>query len=217
MKQIQPDLWQTETENPAPGLTTHAYLLTRDDGNILFYNTGHKHEIDEMDALGGVAYQYLSHQDELGETLIYTRERFNAKLGGHVNEQAKFTSICPPDTLFDRRQTLLGNVEVILTPGHSPGSTSFLAKSPFGKRYLFTGDTLFLNKDREWQAGYIPGYSQKADLIESLRILQELEPDMVISSAFIGDPGYQEMPRTEWKFHVNLALEKLMKLRGAVR
>lgn len=30
MKQIQPDLWETEVESPFPGLTTHAYLLTRE-------------------------------------------------------------------------------------------------------------------------------------------------------------------------------------------
>lgn len=210
MKQIHPDLWQTEMENPAPGLTTHAYLLTRDDGNVLFYNTGHRHEIDKMAELGGVAYQYLSHQDELGETLNYVRERFNARLGGHLNEQAKFARIRSPDILFDKRQMHLGNVEVIPTPGHSPGSTSFLVESPLGKRYLFTGDTLYLNKDHVWQAGFITGYSQQDDLIGSLKILRELEPDMVISSAFAGDPGYKEMARTGWRSHVDLALEKLI-------
>lgn len=210
MKQIQPDLWQTETENPAPGLRTHAYLLTRDDGNILFYNTGYRHEIDKMDDLGGVAYQYLSHQDELGETLIYIRERFNARLGGHVNEQAKFASIFSPDILFDKREIHLGNVEVIPTPGHSPGSSSFLVEAPLGKRYLFTGDTLYLNKDNVWQAGFITGYSEKEGLIKSLKILQTLEPDVVISSAFSGEPGYQEMVRTDWHSHVSFALDNLI-------
>ena len=39
MHAILPDLWETEVEHPAPGLTTHAYLLVRPQGNILFYNT----------------------------------------------------------------------------------------------------------------------------------------------------------------------------------
>lgn len=210
MKQIQPDLWQTETENPIPGLTTHAYLLTRDDGNVLFYNTSHRHEIDNMAELGGVAYQYLSHQDELGETLKLIRERFNTRLGGHENELAKFAPICTPDVLFDKREVHLGNVEVIPTPGHTPGSTCFLVESPHGKRYLFTGDTLYPGKDGTWQAGLIPGYSDRDTLIESLKILRELEPDVVLSSAFGGDPGFQEMSRTDWRGHVDRALAKLI-------
>ena len=36
MRQIQTDLWETDVDSPFPGLTTHAYLLTRDDGNVLF-------------------------------------------------------------------------------------------------------------------------------------------------------------------------------------
>lgn len=31
MKQIQPDIWQTEVENPAKSLYAHAYLLLRDE------------------------------------------------------------------------------------------------------------------------------------------------------------------------------------------
>lgn len=210
MKQIQPDLWQTETENPLPGLTTHAYLLTRDDGNVLFYNTSHQHEIDNMAELGGVAYQFLSHQDELGETLKLIREQFGARLGGHVKELAKFTPICTPDILFDKREVQLGNIEVIPTPGHTPGSTCFLVESPQGKRYLFTGDTLYQGKDGTWQAGFISGYSDRDTLVESLKILRYFEPDVVLSSAFGGDPGFQEMLRTDWCGHVDRAREKLV-------
>ena len=33
MKQVQPDVWETESYSPFSGLNTHAYLLTRPDGN----------------------------------------------------------------------------------------------------------------------------------------------------------------------------------------
>lgn len=157
MKQIQPDLWETEVERPAPGLTTHAYLLIRDGGNVLFYNTGHLHEIEKMAELGGVAYQYLSHRDELGDSLKLIRDRFDAKLGGHVRERAEFARIRPPDILFDAREVHLGNIEVIPTPGHSPGSTCFLVRSPHGKTYLFTGDTLYLSEGAACRPATYPG------------------------------------------------------------
>lgn len=42
MKQIYPDLWQTSLEHPfGPQMSTHAYLLTRGTGSVLFYSSGH--------------------------------------------------------------------------------------------------------------------------------------------------------------------------------
>jgi hypothetical protein len=40
MRQVQPDLWETEVESPFPGLTTHAYLYQRVQGNVLFEEFG---------------------------------------------------------------------------------------------------------------------------------------------------------------------------------
>lgn len=210
MKQIQPDLWETEVESPFPGLTTHAYLLTRDDGNVLFYNTGHTHELDRMAELGGVAWHFLSHRDELGKTILQVRERFGAKLGGHRREREEFAKICAPDVLFDNRETLLGNIEVIPTPGHSPGSTCFLVASPTGKRYLFTGDTLYRGKGGVWDNGFLKGISDHDTLVESLRLLRALAPNVVISSAFAGTSGYQEMAPGDWPGHVDRAVAPLL-------
>lgn len=209
MKQIQPDLWETDAERPFPGLITHAYLLVRSGGNLLFYNTGHLHELDAMANRGGVAWQFLSHQDELGDSIRTIRERFNAKLGGHRNEEAAFRKICAPDVVFDRRETLLGEVEIIPTPGHTPGSTCFLVPSAEGKRYLFTGDTLYLGGEHNWRAGYIRGYSSREPLADSLGLLRDLEPDAVISSASPTGVGFTEMSPGEWPAHVDGALQRL--------
>jgi hydroxyacylglutathione hydrolase len=213
MRQVQPDIWETEVENPFPGLTTHAYLLTRDTGNVLFYNTGHRHEIEHMAQLGGVAYQFLSHRDELGEALKVVRQLHGARLGGHRAEREAFSRIVDPDILFERRETLLGNVEVIPTPGHSPGSTCFLVHSSTGKRYLFTGDTLFPDGKGGWRAGFIPGHStedDRAQMAESLLVLRELAPDVVFASAFSGDAGFQELRPADWPAQVDAAREHLL-------
>lgn len=218
MRQIQPDLWETQTESPAPGLTTHAYLLTREDGNVLFYNTGHRHEIDAMEGHGGVDYQFLSHEDELGESLEAIRKRYGAKLGGHIAEREAFARFRVPDIVFAQHETLLGNVEVIPTPGHSPGSTCFMVRSPSGKQYLFTGDTLYRTRQDRWNAGVIPGHTPPEALpvlAASLRLLDELEPDVVLSSAFAGDAGHQEMKPGEWRALVDRALKTLQR-KGSV-
>lgn len=212
MKQILPDVWETKTESPFPGLTTHAYLMVREQGNVLFYNTGNREEIDAFSELGGVAWQFLSHEDELGDTLGLIGERYGAKLGGHVNEREAFARYRAPDILFSRRERLLDGIEVIPTPGHSPGSSCFFVHSPHGQTYLFTGDTLFRSKDGSWVAGFISGHTtagQGRQMAESLELLRALAPNVVIGSAFSGTSGYQVMAPEEWPGHLDRALEGL--------
>ncbi len=208
MKQIQPDLWQTEVESPFPGLTTHAYLLTRDDGNLLFYNTGHLDDIDRMAELGDLRYQFLSHLDELGDSLNVIHERFGTRLGGHVREREAFARVREPDILFDKHETLLGNVEVIPTPGHTPGSTCFWVRSPHGKGYLFTGDTLYHAGGDTWKPGLLPGSDRDA-LIASLERLRQLAPDVVLSSACAEEPGFEIIEEGGWAARVDRALAAL--------
>jgi hydroxyacylglutathione hydrolase len=210
MRPIQPDLHETAVENPLPGLTTHAYLLLRDGGNVLFYNTGLEGELDRMAELGGVAYQLLSHEDEVGPSLRTIRARFGAKLGGHVAEREAFAQHVAPDILFDGRQTLLEHIEVIPTPGHTPGSTCFLVASPTtGLRYLFTGDTLFRDREGGWTAGFIRGHSDGPQLVDTLGLLEALDPDLVVGSAFGGDAGFERIPSGRWPVIVASARRRL--------
>lgn len=106
MRRIRPDLWETSTESPFPGLTTHAYLLERAGGNVLFYNTSHTHELDRIAELGGIAYQLLSHRDEIGESLNTILERFGSSLGGHIAEKAEFGRYRRPDLLLQQRERI---------------------------------------------------------------------------------------------------------------
>lgn len=213
MKQVQPDIWETEMQSPFPGLKTHAYLWIREEGNVLFYNTGHSHEIARFGDYGGVERQYLSHQDELGETLNEIAEHYGSILFGHSAELEAYSKVRSPDRLIERRETHLGCIEAIPTPGHSPGSTCFQVDSPTGKRYLFTGDTLYLDRKNRWTAGFIPGVhdeSIRPALADSLRTLRTLNPDVVFGSAFVGDYGFEEIPEGTWPGKVDAALDRLL-------
>lgn len=212
MRQIQPDLWETRTESPFPGLTTHAYLLIRSGGNILFYNTSHIDELDHMATLGGVAYQFLSHRDELGPSLNVICTRFDAQLGGHIAERDDFSRIRAPDILFDAQEEILDGLTVIPLPGHSPGSVAFDVVSSTGQRYLFTGDTLYRAQGNVWKAGFIPGHNTAEDAVlmtHSLKRLYTLEPDLVIGSAFGAKEGYEEMTPSQWRRRLDRSLEEL--------
>jgi glyoxylase-like metal-dependent hydrolase (beta-lactamase superfamily II) len=201
MKQIYPDLWQTQAEHPFFGVTSHAYLLTRDTGNILLYSTGLPEEYKHIQKLGGITHQYLSHNDEAGPALAEIKKIFGSKLFCHRLEEPAVSKAAPVDCVFDKREIVPGNVEVLPTPGHTPGSVCFLASSSEGKKYLFTGDTLFLEKGG-WDIR-VNANGSKSDLKKSLMLLLDLKPDVVLSSASVGSVGFKEVSADEWQSDID--------------
>jgi hydroxyacylglutathione hydrolase len=209
MRPITPDLWESTPDSPAPGLTTHAYLWTPEGGrNVLFYGTAGEVDLDEIERLGGIGDQYLSHQDEVSATLATIADRFGASLHVHAAEAHVAAQHRPPDITFERRHVDGNGIEVIPTPGHSPGSTCFVVDGHAG-RYLFTGDTILVGRDGRWFAGNVPGVSDPVDLAASLELLAGLEPDLVASSAFTGDAGAHRLGGRPWRDCVAEALDGL--------
>lgn len=213
MRQIRTDLWVTSTESPFPGLNTHAYLWTpRYGDNVLFYSVAGELEFPALATRGGVGHQYLSHRDEAGPMLARIADVFGARLHAPAAELVDIEKFTDVTVTLDSRHVDTNGVEVIPTPGHSPGSTSYLVHGA-GGAYLFTGDTLILGDDG-WFAGYLQGISDAEALTESLRVLRELRPDLVMSSALIRDGATHEMSPTRWTDAVDEALSGLAKAAG---
>ncbi|WKG00912.1 MBL fold metallo-hydrolase [Mycolicibacterium sp. HK-90] len=185
MTQIRADLWETRTDTPFPGLTTHAYLWTAHDHNALFYCPAGDADFTAIDSLGGVDDQYLSHQDEAGPMLARVGERFGSRLHAPAAERDTIGRHRHIDVALTTRHVDDRGVEVIPTPGHTPGSTCYLVEGAEG-RYLFTGDTMFVDGEGRWSTFVIPGVGDAAAMADSVRLLATLEPDVVISSAFVG-------------------------------
>ena len=207
MKQIYPDLWQTRAEHPFFGVTSHAYLLARDTGNVLLYSTGLPEEYEEIQKLGGITHQYLSHSDEAGPALAEIKKLFDSKLCCHRLDEPAVSKAAPVDCTFDKRETRLGSIEVIPTPGHTPGSVCFLVGSTDGRTYLFTGDTIFLNKGA-WGTR-VNADGSRSDLKNSLMLLRDLGPAVVISSASIGAVPFKEVSAEEWRSDIDNVLRTL--------
>lgn len=209
MRPIRSDLWETRVDSPFPGLTTHAYLWTGGpDGNVLFYGTQTDADFDDIEALGGVAHHYLSHRDEAGPMLRTVAERFGARLHAPVAELVEIGQHAHIDVPLGSRHVDGNGIEVIPTPGHTPGSTCYLVPGANGQTYLFTGDTIFLGADGAWSAGYIPPVSDAGPLADSLRTLARLTPDLVISSAFPSDTAVHAT-RGRWSECVEQARTRL--------
>jgi glyoxylase-like metal-dependent hydrolase (beta-lactamase superfamily II) len=225
MKQLYPDLWQTAPEHPVPAyprLTTHAYLLVRRGGNVLLYSSGLSAEHPRIRKLGGLTHQYLSHRDEVGPALARIKEAFRSRLCCHRLEEPAAREFCPVDLTFDRREVHLDDVEVIPTPGHTSGSTCFLVRSPGaradlreglrpneGRTYLFTGDTVFLSNGA-WDTLVLQDKGgSTSDLKESVKLLRDLDPDVVISSASVGSISVKEMQPGAWRSAMDEVLRSL--------
>ena len=198
MRQLESDLWQS-TVHQSGTLRTHAYFLERPDGNVLFYNTGDDRDLDAIAALGGIRYQLLSHRHESGRSLERIRGRFGSKLCCSALEAPFVAEDAAVDIVFEEGDGSFEDIGIFHTPGHTEGSICFSYRSPSGKSYLFTGDTIF-----QWNARWATlvlrneGGSEEA-LAESLQRLRDLEPDVVLWSGFVGDVSFAAVTRDEWK------------------
>lgn len=199
LNRIRDDLWQTRLDTPFPGLTTHAYLWRGPNGNVLFYSPATEADFDAIDALGGVSAQYLSHLDEAGPNLVRIAERFGRRLyapSAEVDAIAEHARVDVP--VAASRYVDSNGVEVLPTPGHSPGSTSYLVNGTGGQKYLFTGDTIFPRGDGTWGTFLVPGRGDADALRRSVDLLGSVAPDLVIASAFAGDTPFESIEGDRW-------------------
>ena len=204
MRQLERDLWQS-TLHQSGILNTHAYFLERPEGNVLFYNTGHDRDLETIAKLGGIRYQLLSHRDESGPSLERIRSRFGSKLGCSSLEAPVVGRDALVDVIFEEGHCSLEDIDVIHTPGHTDGSICFFYRSPTGRSYLFTGDTVFQWNGR-WATLVLRNAGGSTEALgESLLRLRNLEPDVVLWSGFVGDVSFAEVTREEWHKAVDQA------------
>ena len=200
MKRLYPDLWQTAGQMQFDVLTVHAYLLERSAGNVLFYNPRSTGDFDEIGERGGVAHHCLSHCHEVDESLAEVTGRFGSKLCCHALVEPYLPEAVSADVLFDSPpRGYLGGVEVIHTPGHTDNSVCYRYRSPHGKTYLFTGDAIYLDSG-EWKTIVVTDDGgDEVELARSLRVLRELEVDVVICSVSVGEMRIVEVTPEEWR------------------
>jgi hydroxyacylglutathione hydrolase len=215
LTQIRDDLYQTRTDSPLPGLTTHAYLWRRPTRNVLFYSPATEADFDVIGELGGVGDQYLSHLDEAGPNLARIASRFGSRLHAPAAELETIEQHAHVDAPVDgRRHVDANDVEVIPTPGHSAGSSCYLVTGADGTKYLFTGDTMFPAGDGTWSTFLVPGRGDAGQLTASVELLRAECPDVVISSAFGGDTAIETVDARRWTEMLDQALASVVRQTG---
>jgi glyoxylase-like metal-dependent hydrolase (beta-lactamase superfamily II) len=188
----------------APDLEIRAFVLRRDEGNLLLYSvTGLESEAEAIEEMGGVARQYLNHRHEA----MFASDWPSAPVFVHQDERESVAEKLHVRGTFSRRHTLDDDFEVIPTPGHTSGATAFLWNSG-GNRMLFTGDTLYL-RDGEWVAAVLES-SDRGRYVESLELLRELDFDVLVPwAATGGQPYFAVTNRADARRRIDAILERL--------
>ncbi len=153
------------------GVIVHAFVLERPQGNIIIYNApGISQAAGEIQKLGAPERLLINHHHEA----MYGMPNIEVPVWVHEKDRAK-TGL-PITGTFSERQMIDDDLEVIPTPGHTPGTTTFLWNNG-QHRVMFPGDSLWVQGD-EWKAVLL-GDSDRSAYLESLTLLREVEFDIL--------------------------------------
>ena len=188
----------------APELDIRAFLLKREPGNLLIYSSPEfDADAPEVQQLGGVARHYLNHAHEA----MFVSDKGAVPLFCNEKDRAEVARDTPVAGTFSSRQLLDDDFEVIPTPGHTPGTTTYLWDSG-EHRFLFTGDTVALS-DGEWVAAVL-GSSDRAAYLESLELIRGLDFDVLVPwAATQGQPYYAETDPADTKRRLDAIIERV--------
>lgn len=168
----------------APALHIRAFLLQRDQGNLLIYSArGLDSDANAIRDRGGASRHYLNHWHEA----MFMPHAGFGPLFVHENDTTSASERTRVDEIFGERHMVDDDFEVIPIPGHTSGATAYLWDSG-EHRFLFTGDTIYLD-DGEWVAAVLDS-SDRARYVESLELIRELDFDVLVPWAATGDHAY---------------------------
>lgn len=179
----------------APDLHVRAFVLRRTRGDVLVYAA------PAMRELGAVSRWYLNHRHEA----MFAGA--GAPLFVHERERAAVDAKLHVRGTFSRRHMLDEDLEVIPTPGHTPGATAYLWDSG-EHRFLFTGDTIYL-AGGEWVAAVL-GSSDRESYVASLELLRELDFDVLVPwAATAGEPYHAVTSNADARRRIDAILERV--------
>jgi glyoxylase-like metal-dependent hydrolase (beta-lactamase superfamily II)/ferredoxin len=121
-----------------------SYLIVRPEGNWLIDSPRYIPAlVQKFEAMGGIRTIFLTHRDDVADARLYA-ERFKAQRIIHIDERS-----AQPDAEHFIQGTdpvdWSSEFRILVVPGHTRGHIVLLYK----QRYLFTGDHLAWDRDRQ--------------------------------------------------------------------
>lgn len=151
-----------------------SFLLERPTGNVIVYNSpGLNSAAKHVRNAGGATRLLINHSHEA----MYGPPELDAPLFVHERDRSETARSMPVAGVFTDRQLIDDDLEVIPTPGHTPGTTSYLWDNG-AHRFLFTGDFIWI-ENGEWKAVVLDS-SLRAEYLDSLALIRELDFDVLV-------------------------------------
>ncbi|WP_342022035.1 MBL fold metallo-hydrolase [Arthrobacter citreus] len=151
-----------------------SYLLERPEGNIVIYNSpGVSEAADSIRTLGAPVRLLVNHSHEA----MYGQPNLDVPVWIHRRDHAEAAASLAPAGVFDQREMIGDDLEVIPTPGHTAGTTSYLWNNGT-HRFLFTGDFIWI-EDGEWKAVVLDA-GLRSDYLDSLALVRGLDFDVLV-------------------------------------
>ena len=181
-----------------------SFVLERSDGNVLVYNSpGVSSVAAGIRDLGGATRLLLNH----GHEAMYGAPDLDAPVYVHERDRAETARSMEVAGVFDGREMIAADLEAIPTPGHTPGTTSYLWDSG-SHRFLFTGDFVWI-ENGEWKAVVLAS-SNRADYLDSLALVRDLEFDVLVPwGTTEGDPSFALVDKAEIRARLDAIIARV--------
>ena len=151
-----------------------SYVLQRPGGSVIVYNSpGVSEAAAAIEQLGPPDRMLINHAHEA----MYGRPDLDIDVWIHRADLQEVGKTLQIAGTFDQRQRIGSDIEVIPTPGHTPGTCSFLWNNG-EHRFLFTGDFIWI-EDGEWKA-VVLNPALRDQYLSSLALVRDLDFDVLV-------------------------------------
>jgi glyoxylase-like metal-dependent hydrolase (beta-lactamase superfamily II) len=183
-----------------------SYVLERPGGTTIVYNSpGIEAAASAVRELGPVTHLLINHEHEAMYGLPATG--FDLPVFVHERDRAAVARRMPVSGVLEGRRMLDDDLEAIPTPGHTPGTTSFLWNDG-QHRFLFTGDFIWI-ENGEWKAVVLDP-ALRPDYLDSLELVRELDFDVLVPWGVTeGDPGFAVVDRADMRSRVERIIRRV--------
>lgn len=156
------------------GIELRAFVLDAEEGPVIVYNNpGIDAAADRIREFGTPKRLLINHWHEG----MHGAPTLDVPTFVHERDRRQTERSLRVDGVFDARQRIGEDLEVIPSLAHTPGTAFYLWDSG-EHRYLFPGDSLWV-EDGVWRA-VVLGESDRGAFLETLALLRDLDFDALV-------------------------------------
>lgn len=190
--------------NSEQSFGANSFFVRHPDGNWLIDSPRYlKHLVDAFERMGGIAYIFLTHEDDVADAARYA-QRFGAR---RIIHRADAQAMPGAEEIVEGTEQIFyrPGFQIIPVPGHTAGSLCLLYRN----RFLFTGDHLWWDPETNELASPQQLVWDAEALRHSIATLASYPFEWVLA----GHGGRVRLPRE----HMQRALRELVARREGAR